>query len=86
MQEWRCGVLCEGVGGEEARVEVEGVWCEDVEGEDMCKGGGVRGSCVRVWKQELDIWRRVKCAYLRKFLDAKALCAKGVDVHLKTWL
>ena len=27
------GVLCEGVGGEEASVEVEGVWCEDVEGE-----------------------------------------------------
>ena len=38
------------MGGEEARVEVEGVWCEDVEGEDMCKGGGVRGSGVRVWE------------------------------------
>ena len=48
MEVW--GVLCEGVGGEEARVEVEGVWCEDVEGEDMCKGGGVRGSGVRMWK------------------------------------
>ena len=50
----------------------------------MCKGGGVMGSGVRVWEQDLDIWRRVKHAYLRKCLDAKALCARGMDVHLET--
>jgi len=50
------------------------------------QGWRCEGVWVRVWEQELDIWRRVKCAYLRNCLDAKALCSRGVDVHLETWL
>ena len=43
----------------------------------------MRGSGVRAWEQELDVWRRVKVHILG---TAKALCSRGVDVHLDTWL
>jgi len=50
----------------------------------MWKGGGVRGWCGKWKEQELDIWRGVKCAYLRNCRDVKVLCSKGMDVHLCT--